>query len=114
MATQSTTNFQPGDLVLLAFPYTSGTQSKDRPALILLDTGDADVVVARVTTQPASTRFDVSLAEWQASGLLALSTVRLHKVATLEKSRIRRVLGALQPADRQRVSAILNQMYASW
>lgn len=44
------TNYQPGDLVLIAFPYAGGMQSKQRPGLVILDTGDADVVVARVTT----------------------------------------------------------------
>jgi mRNA interferase MazF len=51
MATQSMINYQPGDLVLVAFPYTAGVQTKSRPALVLVDTGDADIVVARVTTQ---------------------------------------------------------------
>jgi mRNA interferase MazF len=39
-------NYQPGDLVLVAFPFTGGG-SKVRPALVLLDTGDDDILVAR-------------------------------------------------------------------
>ena len=44
------TSYQPGDLVLIAFPYTAGG-GKVRQAMVVADTGDADIVVARVTTQ---------------------------------------------------------------
>jgi len=54
-------NYQAGDLVLVTYPYVAGTQSKIRPALVLQDTGDADVVAARVTTQPHRTPHDVPL-----------------------------------------------------
>jgi len=54
----STMTYKAGDLVLVAFPYASGSEAKKRPALVILDTGDADVVVARVTTQTASTPSD--------------------------------------------------------
>lgn len=108
------TNFPPGDLVLVTFPYTEGTRASNRPALVILDTGNADVLVARVTTQTHETPHDVSIAEWQGSGLLAPSVVRLHKLATLEKSLIRRRLGHLQPADRQRISALMQQVYGPW
>lgn len=108
------TTYQPGDLVLVAFPFTGSGQTKDRPAMVILDTGDADVVLARVTTQPGKVPLDVPLAEWQAAGLLAPSTVRLHKLATLEKTRVRRVLGSLQPVDRKQVSAVMRQTYGNW
>ncbi len=110
----STTNYQPGDLVLVDFPFTVGGPSKPRPALVILDTGDADVVLARVTTQAQSTPFDVSISDWQKAGLLAPSTVRLHKLATLAKSRVRRHLGALVSGDRQYVATVLEQIAASW
>jgi mRNA-degrading endonuclease toxin of MazEF toxin-antitoxin module len=61
----STTSYQPGDLVLVDFPFTVSGPGKPRPALVILDTGDADVVLARVTTQVANTPFDVTLADWQ-------------------------------------------------
>jgi len=110
----STTNYQPGDLVLVDFPFTSSGPGKPRPALVILDTGDADVVLARVTTQLSNTPFDVTLADWQQAGLLAPSTVRLHKLATLAKMVVRRHLGALTAGDRQRVAAVLQRIAASW
>ncbi|MCI2431003.1 type II toxin-antitoxin system PemK/MazF family toxin [Candidatus Acetothermia bacterium] len=108
------TNYQPGDLLLIAFPYARGTQTKNRPALIILDTGNADVVVARVTTQMHQTLYDVTLTDWQGAGLLAPSVVRLHKLATLEKALVRHRLGSLQSADRQRVSTVLRQTFGTW
>jgi mRNA interferase MazF len=88
------TNYQPGDLVLVSFPQTRGTQHKTRPALVILDVGDADVLVARVTTQACTTAFDVAIANWQGAGLLAASVARLHKLATLAKAL---TIGAWEP-----------------
>ncbi len=113
-AIRSMINYQPGDLILVDFPFAGGRQTKTRPALVILDTGDADLVVARVTTQSASASQDVPITNWQGAGLLSVSIVRLHKLATLEKSLIHRVLGSLQPVDRNQVSGVLKQLYANW
>jgi mRNA interferase MazF len=55
--------------------------------------------VARVTTQLATSRFDSVIRNWSAAGLLAPSTVRLHKLATVEKQLVRRKLGRLLESD---------------
>jgi mRNA interferase MazF len=107
-------NYQPGDVVLVEFPFAGGSQVKSRPALVVLDTGDADVVVARITTQSHRTPHDVPIQEWQGAGLLAPSTIRLHKLATLEKSLVHRQLGRLRDADRQAVSQIMAQLFGGW
>jgi mRNA interferase MazF len=113
-ATPSTTTYQPGDVVLVAFPFTSGTAAKPRPALVLVDTGDQDALVARVTTQPYATRYDVPLADWQVAALLAPSVVRLHKLATLDRSLFGRRLGHISPDDSRRVAAVLRSMFGRW
>ncbi len=110
----STTTYQAGDLILVDFPFVGGRQTRTRPALVILDTGDADLVVARVTTQSVSASQDVLITDWRGAGLLAASTVRLHKLATLEKSLVHRVLGSLQPVDRNQVSAVMKQLYGNW
>src|SRR5262245_46754553 len=113
-AMPSTTNFQPGDLVLVDFPFVGGKVTKTRPALVILDTGDADLVVARVPPQSVSASLDVQITDWHGAGLLAASIVRLHKLATLEKSLVHRTLGSLQPGDRMKVSAVMSQVYGNW
>jgi len=96
------------------FPFAHGTQTKKRPALVILDTGDADVLVARVTTQTHQTSYDIPISDWQGAGLLLPSVVRLHKLATLEKTLIGRHLGHLQPVDHQRISATIQQICEVW
>ena len=108
------TNYNPGDVVLLAFPYANAAQRKKRPALVLLDPGNADVLVARVTTQAHRTPYDVELAKWQAAGLLIPSVVRLHKLATLEKTLVERKLGEIHPEDRKAVADVLRRICGDW
>ena len=113
-ATPSTTTYLPGELILVAFPFTTGSQAKPRPALVILDAGDSDVLLARVTTQPYSTTYDVPLADWQAAGLLAPSVVRLHKLATLHRSLTGRALGRVSADDRRRIAAVLQATFGLW
>jgi mRNA interferase MazF len=102
--------YAAGDIVLIAFPYTNTGGVKRRPALVLLDTGDDDVVVSRVTSQPAVGPHDAVLDEWQQAGLLLPSVARLHKIATLQRSLAERRLGRLTPGDWSRVLLTLRQV----
>ena len=104
------TTWQIGDLLLVDFPFTTTGPGKPRPALVILDTGDADVVLARVTTQPYGSPYDVPIVDWQQAGLLAPSTVRLHKLATIAKNRIHKRIGALVASDRQSVASVLGRI----
>jgi mRNA interferase MazF len=108
------TTYAPGDVLLVDFPFVSGGTTVLRPALVILDTGDDDVVLSRITTQGHRTPFDTAIKDWQGAGLRAASFVRLHKLVTAEKACVSRRLGALQHSDRQAVAAILRTMFASW
>lgn len=101
-----------GDVLLLTFPFSDASGSKRRPALTLLDTGDADVLVALISSHPARDNYDISLRDWQAAGLLLPSVIRIHKVATLEKSLILRSLGQVSEYDQKRVSQGLNSLWS--
>jgi mRNA interferase MazF len=102
-----------GAIVLLAFPFSNSMGAKRRPALVLLDTGDQDIVVARVTSQAVRSPFDVNIVAWQQAGLLLASIVRVDKLATLEKRLIERQMGSLNDDDRNRVRAALQQLWNS-
>ena len=91
--------YKLGDVVLLSFPYTNATQSKKRPALVLADTQDGDIIVCRITSKSKGTDFDVEILDWQKAGLRVSSTARLHKIATLEKALVAVRLGKLTDND---------------
>lgn len=45
-----------GDIVLLTFPYSDGNLFKKRPAMVMNDFGDGDILVCRITSQIYKTR----------------------------------------------------------
>ncbi|XWK87456.1 MAG: type II toxin-antitoxin system PemK/MazF family toxin [Phormidium sp.] len=106
-------NYQSGEVVLITFMFTGATESKRRPGLVILDTGDEDIIVARITSQTAKTVFDVEIVEWQQAGLRLPSVVRLHKINTLEKALIERKLGVLTENDWVQVRDRIQQIWSS-
>ncbi len=84
-----------GDIVLLKFPFSDGGKSKKRPALVLADTEDEDVIVCRITSKLYDSDFDFAIKDWQKCGLKLPSVIRLHKIATLEKSLIDQKIGKI-------------------
>jgi mRNA interferase MazF len=104
---------QLGEIVLLLFPFTDMGGAKRRPALVLLDTGDTDIVVARVTSQTHQSQYDVEITDWRRAGLRLPSIVRLHKLAALEKALVDRSLGTLTAADWATVRATVQRMWLS-
>ncbi len=99
-----------GDIVLLKFPFTDGKSFKKRPAMVILDHKE-DIIVARITSKKYDGDFDVELEDWADAGLLAPSWVRLHKVATLQKSLVEKKLGRLQGFDPEDVLQVFSDMY---
>jgi len=74
-----------GQVVLLRFPFTDGTTYKRRPALVIHDSDDGDVVVCRITSKIYSSDFDIEITNLEKSGLKLPSVIRVHKIATSEK-----------------------------
>ncbi|MFZ5994400.1 MAG: type II toxin-antitoxin system PemK/MazF family toxin [Thermodesulfobacteriota bacterium] len=105
------TNYSLGDVVLIGFPHTDLQGVSKRPAIVLYDSGDQDVLVAKITAQEYTTEADYKIVAWQNSGLLAESFVRLGKQATIEKKYIIRKLGTLPETEHTMVKAILRRMY---
>lgn len=105
------TSYEFGDIVLVAFPQSGTSQRKRRPALVVLDIGDADVVLAPITSRERSGRGDYKLRDWSAGGLLRESWVRLAKIACLEKRDITRRVGRLADVDRDALNALWQALY---
>jgi mRNA interferase MazF len=93
--------FNPGDVVLVPFPFRDQLGEKTRPAAIVSDTTfnqHGDLVVAAITSISPRTAFDYTIVDWKAAGLLVPSTIRML-LATTSQGRIVHVLGKLSASD---------------
>lgn len=97
--------FSFGDIVLLKFPFTDGAKQKKRPALVIRDTEDNDIIVCRITSEFYRTKFDFEINHWQECGLKLPSIVRLHKIATLNKTLVERKIGSLNKELEKKLQA---------
>ena len=106
------TDYEFGEIVLVDFPQTGPAETKRRPALVILDIGDDDVVLAPVTSRERSGAGDQRIEGWRDCGLLRESWVRLAKVACLRKTDIARRLGLLTPGDRDAIAEAWQRLVA--
>jgi mRNA interferase MazF len=84
-----------GDIVLITFPFTDLSGSKLRPAVVLTETR-LDLTVCFITTQTQlQESTDVLLLPNSANGLRRQSLIRTSKIATLDKSLAKGLLGRL-------------------
>src|SRR5690554_6811272 len=93
-----------GDIVLLKFPFTDGKSFKKRPALIINDYDDGDIIVCRITSQIYDTTNDHYLDNWNDAGLKLPSVIRVHKIATLDKSPVELRIGKLDKISKKSIT----------
>jgi mRNA interferase MazF len=105
---ESSMNF--GDVVLLKFPFTDGNTFKRRPALVINDYKDGDIIVCRITSQIYKTKQDVLVSEWEKAGLKIPSVIRVHKIATLDKGLVEMNLGKIDEATGKKVKKIIKSL----
>ncbi len=99
-----------GDVVLLKFPFTDGKSYKRRPALIINDYDDGDMIVCRITSQIYETPNDVNINDWEKSGLRLPSVIRVHKLATLEKDLVEVKMGQIDNSTKEKVRIIIAKL----
>ena len=109
--------FEFGDVVLVPFPFTDQTASKQRPAVIVSNVAynlaKPDVVVMAVTSQfrPNLTPGEIWIEQWRAAGLLKPSAVK-PVFATLEQGLIIRQLGKLASVDQAALKRAISEAIA--
>lgn len=85
-----------GEVLIINFPFSDGLRSKRRPVMVIKDTADTDILIAKVTSQSYNTEFDIYINEWQMTGLLSASYVRIHKIQTIHSSLVFGNIGRLE------------------
>jgi mRNA interferase MazF len=101
------TPFEFGDVILVPFPFTDHTTTKQRPAVVISSSAyharRPDLVLMAVTSQRrASAWGDVEINAWRAAGLLKPSAVK-PVIATIEQNWVIKRLGRLEAVDQQAV-----------
>ena len=94
-----------GDVVIVAFPFSSGTGAKSRPALVVqCDRNNrrlTNVILAAITTtthrsgEPTQLLIEVGTPAGQQSGLLKDSVVTCENLTTVAQNRVVRTIGSL-------------------
>ena len=100
-----------GDIVLLPFPYTDLSGYKFRPSVILLST-PLSYIVAFVTSKIYTTeQFDISIMPDKSNGLKLPSLIRLNKIATIDKSLAKGMLGKVSDSIIDNIQSELKKMF---
>lgn len=99
-----------GDIVLLMYPFTNSNSFKKRPALIINDFNDDDIIVCRITSQIYKTQNDIYIEDWESVGLKLPSVIRVHKLATLEKALIERIIGQIDNPTKVKVRELIAKL----
>jgi mRNA interferase MazF len=108
------TAYEPGDVVLVRFPFTDLSTSRRRPALVLstptFAVQQGDVVLMALTSQPQRDS-RLLLTEWKAAGLPKPTWLKTI-IGTLAISLVVRRPGRLHASDRKRVGTGLRRVIA--
>ncbi len=99
---------QPGDVVLVRFPFTDLTTTKLRPAIVLATHGDDVTIVGIFSSSPHPSRqtwvvlsnLDPAFHE---TGLKTTSVIKAERIAVIEKSIVVRKLGSLSTPQMREV-----------
>ncbi len=100
-----------GDVLLATLTFSDVSASKRRPVLLLIDTGDADLLVIPIKSHRSRSKEDFELADWQSAGLRLPSTARMAKLATVAKTTVIRNLGRLSKRDHQEARDALDRFF---
>jgi len=109
------TPFEPGEVVLIRFPFTDLSAVKKRPAVVVspreLSTRHEDVTLIALTSQPQNDP-DLSVQDLQCAGLPRPTWLK-PLIATISANLIDRRLGRLAPVDESRVQSTLRRLIAA-
>ncbi len=110
-------NIQRGDIVLVDYPYTSSSEAKVRPVLVIQNDRDnqrlKNTIVAQITSQTQrsleATQLLIKLAtdEGKESGLRQNSAINCVNLLTISQDKILRKLGYLPNSTLQKVNDCL-------
>jgi mRNA interferase MazF len=110
--------YDRGDVILVPFPFSNLSSSKQRPALVIssdeFHRQGSDIIVCAITSQSptslGSFEYLLSKDDLSEAGLPKLSKVKCGKIVTLDPGIVRRKLGKIPQATLSAILDIINQI----
>jgi mRNA interferase MazF len=100
-----------GDIVLISFPFSNLNGSKLRPAIVLIESVQ-DFTVCFITTQLAwQESTDLILNPLPTNGLKKTSLIRTNKLATLDKSLSKGLIGKMNQLEIEQLNQKLKSVF---
>ena len=111
----TTTGYEFGDIVLVPFPFTDQSTTKQRPAVIISSAAyqreRPDLIILAITSQVRSGNSvgEAQVTDWKQAGLLKPSVIK-PVIATIERRLVRKTLGKLFAEDQRSLRAAIEQI----
>ena len=79
--------FIKGDIVVVPFPFSDLSQSKKRPALVLVDLKGEDLILSQITSQNIYDSYAIEISEndFENGNINKISNIRPNKIFTADK-----------------------------
>ena len=112
-------SYKRGDVVLVPFPFTDLSTTKQRPALVVssdvYNSSHDDLIIVAITGQIPATlstnQYAIPQDELGHCGLLKPSLIKLSKILTLHQQLVIQRLGSLPPSEMANVLSKIRQLF---
>jgi mRNA interferase MazF len=101
--------FVKGDVIVLEFPFSDLTAYKRRPALVIKVPKGEDVIICQMTAESQEKDVEVPIKnnEFSRGELKRDSYVRIDKITTIKRTRIKYKIGSLK---REKFKEIIDKL----
>ena len=105
--------FVKGDVVVLPFPFSDLSDSKNRPCLVVAKLSGIDIIICQITSQSREDQDAISLKQkdFQKGNLNIDSWIRPNKLLTVENSMVKYKLGKVKPEKIKQVEEQLCKIF---
>jgi len=88
---------EPGEVILVPFPFSDLTGVKKRPAMVLADIEVRNEIICLMLTSVKikSEKYEYNIVKWEEAGLLKPTVARIHRLFTLHRNMVNKKLGRL-------------------
>jgi mRNA interferase MazF len=97
--------FVKGDIVVIPFPFSDLSGSKNRPALVLADLKGDDIILCQITSHLTKDNYAIAIkdADFKIGKLTVSSNIRPNRIFTADKNIIIKKAASLNEAAINRV-----------